>query len=59
MEAVREVHKPWVEQTEEESVEWQPAEADMYTGAKGGAPFVKRSVKGAQTRTEFAAPMAG
>lgn len=39
MESVREVHKPWVEQTEEQSIEWQPEESDMYTGPEGGAPF--------------------
>ena len=39
MEPEREVHSPWKEQTEEESVEWSLDAPDRYTGHAGGAPM--------------------
>ena len=36
MEPAIEVHKPWIEQTKDSNIEWQPREEDKYTGASGG-----------------------
>ena len=38
MEPLRPVHDPWIEQTEDSQIEWEPDEADCYTGPDGGPP---------------------
>ena len=36
MESVRPVHKPSIEITPDEDVQWEPLRPDMYTGPTGG-----------------------
>ena len=38
MESVRQVHEPWVEQSNDINVTWLPKREDAYTGPEGGAP---------------------
>jgi len=38
MEPLRPVHSPWLEQTADQNVEWQPSFNDKYTGPNGGPP---------------------
>ena len=38
MEHKRPIHAPWTEQTKNSNIQWEPIEADRYTGSDGGPP---------------------
>ena len=38
MEPIRPVHKPWIELTEDDGIQWKPRGEDSYSGSQGGGP---------------------